>query len=153
MFYWQDIRYALRLLRKSPALTLLIVVVLGGGLGVSIFTFSFLYTAMLRPIPVSGGDRIVRVTSSSGRSLVGLDVVDLARMRESMTALMDVGAFTSRELVSGDEGAAQRRVLGATAAEWNIFQATRTPAALGRGFREEDASRGAEPVVGGWNTK
>ena len=87
MFYWQDVRYALRLLRRSPALTLLIVVVLGGGLGVSIFTFSFLYTAMLRPIPVAGGERIVRVSATTGRSTVGLDLADLARMRESLTTL------------------------------------------------------------------
>jgi len=147
VFYWQDVRYALRLLRKNPTLTLLIVVVLGGGLGVSIFTFSFLYTAMLRPIPVSGGDRVVRVTATSGLSAVGLDVADLARMRESMTTLSDVGAFTSRELVVGDEASGDRRVIGATAAEWNIFRATRSQAALGRAFRPEDARRSAEPVI------
>ena len=147
MFYWQDVRYALRLLRKSPALTLLIVIVLGGGLGVSIFTFSFLYTAMLRPIPVSEGDRIVRITATAGRSAVGIDVADLARMRESMTTLSDVGAFTTRELVAGDDASQQRRVLGATAAEWNIFRATRSQAAFGRTFREDDAARASEPVI------
>ncbi len=147
MFYWQDVRYALRLLRKNAALTLLIVAVLGGGLGVSIFTFSFLYTAMLRPIPLSGGDRIVRVTASSARSAVGLDVADLARMRESMTTLTDVGAFTSRELVIGDEASGGRRVIGATAAESNIFRATRSQAALGRAFRPDDARQSAEPVI------
>ena len=147
MFYWQDVRYALRLLRKNPALSLLIVVVLGGGLGVSIFTFSFLYTAMLRPIPVTGGDRVVRVTATSGASAVGLDVADLARMRGSMTTLTDVGAFTSRELVVGDDASGGRRVIGATAAEWNIFRATRSQAALGRAFRMEDGLRSAEPVI------
>ena len=147
MFYRQDVRYALRLLRKNAALTLLIVAVLGGGLGVSIFTFSFLYTAMLRPIPVSGGDRVVRVTAQSGASAVGLDVADLARMRESMTTLTDIGAFTSRELVVGDDASGGRRVIGATAAEWNIFHATRSQAALGRAFRAEDGLRSAEPVI------
>ena len=147
MFYWQDVRYALRLLRKNAALTLLVVAVLGGGLGVSIFTFSFLYTAMLRPIPVSGGDRIVRISARSGAAAVGLDVADLARMRETMTTLSDVGAFTSRELVVGDDASGGRRVIGATAAEWNIFHATRSQAALGRAFRAEDGLRSAEPVI------
>jgi predicted permease len=147
VFYWQDIRYALRLLRKSPALTTLTIAVLGGGLGVTIFTFSFLYTAMVRPIPVSGGDRIVRVTATAGPAAVGLDAADLSRIRGSITTLADVGAFTSRELVAGGEGAGDRRVIDATAAEWNIFQATRTRAALGRTFRPDDAARGAEPVL------
>ena len=146
MFYWQDVRYALRLMRKSPVFTALTVVVLGGGLGVSIFTFSFLYTVMLRPLPVSGGDRIVRLTQSAGAANVGIDAFDLRRMRPTITTLTDLGAFTSRELVVG-EGAESRRVIHATAAEWNIFQATRTSAALGRGFTPDDQARGAEPVI------
>ena len=138
---------ALRLLRKTPALTLLTIGVLGGGLGVSIFTFSFLYTTMLRPIPVSGGDRIVRVTMRSGNANLGIDAVDLAQMRGSITTLTDFGAYTNRELVAGEEGAAQRRVIAATAAESNIFQSTRTAAALGRAFGPDDHARGAEPVI------
>src|SRR5690349_3849301 len=103
MFYWQDVRYAFRLLRRSLALTLLTVCVLGGGLGVAIFTFSFLHTAMLRPIPVSGGDRIVRVSQSAGTASIGIDAADLAQMRASITTLTDIGSFASRELVVGNE--------------------------------------------------
>ncbi|HEX6050234.1 MAG TPA: ABC transporter permease [Gemmatimonadaceae bacterium] len=146
MLYWQDIRYAFRLLRKNAGLSLLTVGVLGGGLGVSIFTFSFLYTAMLRPLPVGGGDRIVRVSQTSGSATTGIDAVDLDEVRGSITTLTDVGAFTSRELVAGNAGT-QRRVMDATAAEWNIFEATRTRPALGRTFTAADQERGAEPVV------
>lgn len=147
MFHWQDVRYALRLLRKNPVLSLLTVVVLGGGLGVSIFTFSFLYTTMLRPLPVQGGDRIVRVSQSFGPRTTGIEATDLARMRGSITTLTDIGAYTTRELVVGEEGGARRRVIRAAAAEWGIFQTTGTRAALGRGFRPGDAARGAEPVI------
>jgi predicted permease len=147
MFYWHDVRYAFRLLRKSLGLTLLTVCVLGGGLGVAIFTFSFLHTAMLRPLPVSGGDRIVRVSQTSGTSSIGIDAADLAQMRGSITTLTDIGSFDSRELVVGDEKAGGRQVIGATAADWNIFETTRTRAALGRTFRPDDAARGAEPVL------
>jgi predicted permease len=147
MFFWQDVRYAFRLLRKSFALTMLTVCVLGGGLGIAIFTFSFLHTAMLRPIPVSGGDRIVRVSQTSGTSTIGIDAADLAQMRGSITTLTDIGSFDSRELVVGDENQGGRQVIGATAADWNIFETTRTRAALGRTFRPDDAARGAEPVL------
>jgi hypothetical protein len=58
MLYWQDVRYALRLLARSPLFTLLTVVVLSGGLALSIFTFTFLHTAMLRPLPLGGGDPV-----------------------------------------------------------------------------------------------
>lgn len=142
MFYWQDVRYALRLLRRSPVFTLLTVVVLAGGLGLSIFTFSFLYTAVLRPLPLPGGDRIVRVQQATGR---GLGVADLALMRPAVTTLSDIGTYTSRELIIGSDGA--QRALDATAAEWNVFQFTRTLPALGRGFLPGDAVVGAEPVI------
>ena len=64
MLHWNDVRYALRVLRRSPLFTALTVAVLGGGLGLSIFTFSFLYTAVVKPLPVAGGDRIVRIEQS-----------------------------------------------------------------------------------------
>jgi predicted permease len=145
MLYWHDIRYALRLLRRSPLFTLLTIIVLSGGLGVSIFTYSFLHSVMLRPLPVSEGEQIVRVMQEVRGSAPSLDAADLALMRPHLTTLADVGAYTDRELILGSDGA--RRVLDATAAEWNIFEVTRTRPALGRGFRADDQARGAEPVI------
>lgn len=103
MLHWNDVRYALRILRRSPLFTGLTVAVLGGGLGLSIFTFSFLYTAVVKPLPVPGGDRIVRIEQSMSGSARSFDVVDLAAMRPSITTLGAIGAFTSRGLVIGDE--------------------------------------------------
>src|SRR5262245_43322746 len=146
MFFWQDVRYALRLLAKTPIFTLLTIAVLAGGLGLSIFTFSFLHTAMLKPIPVPQGEEIVRLMTMEGSRTRGVvDAADLAAMRPSITTLSDVGAYGSREVVIGTRDGA--RSITATETEWNIFQVTRTPAALGRGFNPDDQVRGAEPVV------
>jgi predicted permease len=145
MLHVQDIRYAFRLLRRSPVFTALTVVVLGGGLGLSIFTFSFLHTAMLKPLPVIDGDRIVSVQRVIETNTSGLDAVDAAAMRPAIRTLSEVGVFTMRDFVIGDEG--HRRVISAVVTEWNIFQITRTGAALGRGLRPDDQLPGAEPVV------
>jgi predicted permease len=147
MLHWQDVRYAFRLLRRSPVFTLLTVVVLGGGLGLSIFTFSFLHTAMLRPLPLDEGERIVRVEPLTFGRGGAIDAADVARARPAITALSRVGAYEGRSLILGSDGGARRHVIDATAAEWTIFELTRTPPALGRGFRPEDGARGAEPVV------
>jgi len=146
MFYWQDVRYAFRLLTRAPGFTLLTVLVLAGGLGLSIFTFSFLHTAILKPLPVAEGDRVVRVlTAEDGLSSGSMDAADLAAIRSRITTLTDLGAYETRELVVGaGEGT---RSIDAAATEWNIFQATRTPAAVGRGFTPEDQRPGAEPVI------
>jgi predicted permease len=142
-----DLRYALRLLRKSPLFTLLTIIVLGGGVGISIFTFSFLYTAMVKPLPVSEGERIVRVSESTGSRTRGIDAYDLVRMRGAITTLTDIGAYTGRELLVSDADGTHSRTVDATAAEWNVFRVTRTGAWLGRGFRADDEERGAEPVI------
>ena len=145
MFFWQDVRYALRLLAKNPVFTLLTVLVLGGGLGLSIFTFSFLHTAMLKPIPVPEGEGIVRLlTLANGRG-GAVEAADLAAIRPSLTSLTEVGAYSVREYVIGTGEAT--RSIGATESEWNIFEVTRTRPALGRGFHPDDQARGAEPVV------
>ncbi|MEP7011529.1 MAG: ABC transporter permease [Acidobacteriota bacterium] len=145
LFYGQDVRYAFRLLAKSPLSSLLTVVVLAGGLSVSIFTFSFLYTAMLKPLPVREGEGIVKLLSVTNGSWGAIDAADLAAVRRRLTSLTDLGAYSSRELVVGTgEGT---RAIQATETEWNIFEVTRTLPALGRGFRREDQVAGAEPTV------
>jgi len=145
MIHAQDIRYALRLLLRSPGFTLLTVLVLAGGLGLSTFTFSFLYTAMLRPLPLGDGARIVRVDPVvDGRRTV-LDAVDVVPMRNGLTSIQEVGAFGGRTILVGTEG--KRRAVDATVAEPVLFGIARTPALLGRTLLASDAVPGAEPVI------
>ncbi|MEP6763881.1 MAG: ABC transporter permease [Gemmatimonadaceae bacterium] len=145
MFHAMDVRYAFRLLRRSPFFTLLTVIVLSGGLGLSIFTFSFLHTAMLKPIPISNGERVVSVRVAIGTNSGPFDLADVASMRASIKAITDVGVYANRSIVVGTEE--KPRVISATASQWDIFKFTRTSAALGRTFMAEDADVGAEPVI------
>ena len=145
MLHWQDVRYAVRLLSRSPGFALLTILVLAGSLGLSTFTFSFLYTAMVRPLPLGDGERIVRLTQLEGRRRTTVDVVDLAALRASMKTVREIGGYTKREMILGREG--DRRVLTATSAEPSLFSVARTPAFLGRSLLPSDAAPGAEPVI------
>lgn len=146
MLHWQDIRYALRQLVRTPGFTLLTLLVLGGGLGLSIFTFSFLHTAILRPLPLPGGDRVVRVMATvDGLGLGSIDAADFAALRGRITRLTEVGVYGDRELILGS-GEGTRAIRAATV-EWHLFEATRTAPRLGRGFTPEDQRPGAEPVI------
>jgi predicted permease len=145
MYFLSDLRYAIRLLVRSPRFTLLTVLVLSGGLALSIFTFSFLYTAMLRPLPLSGGQRIVRVEQRDDGGTSSLDAHDVALMRPFVRTLAGMGAFTSRSFVIGDEQ--RRRVIEATVTESNIFDVARTRALIGRVLFPADQLPGAEPVI------
>lgn len=145
MLHWQDVRYAARLLVRSPGLTLLTVFVLGGGLALSIFTFSFLHTAMLRPLPLGDGAAIVRVMATRGVETQSIDAVALADVRRGVTTLSQMGAYRTRDIVVGRD--AGRQVIDATETEANLFPLTRTPAARGRVLLPADAEPGAEPVI------
>ncbi|GLC23626.1 ABC transporter permease [Roseisolibacter agri] len=149
MLHAQDVRYAFRLLARAPGFTLLTLLVLAGGLGLSTFTFSFLHTAMLRPLPLSEGERVVRIDPQVAGRQQAIDAVDVAALRDAssgtLRTIRETGAYAGREVVLGrDEG---RRIVGATVAEPALFTVARTPALYGRAMVAADADAGAEPVI------
>ena len=145
MFHWMDVRYAFRLLRRSPRFSLLTVLVLSGGLGLAIFTFSFLHTAMLKPLPLANGDRIVSIRQELGSRTTPLDAVDITSIRRASRKLTELGAYTTQVFVLGTDE--HPRVIQATVGEWGMFGFTRTPAMLGRTFSRDDAATGAEAAI------
>src|ERR1700757_2740317 len=54
----QDIRYALRQVRRSPGFALVTVLALSLGVGVSVAVFSIIDAVVLRPLPYEHADRI-----------------------------------------------------------------------------------------------
>lgn len=58
---WQDVRYALRLLRRSPLMASAVIVTLALGIGATTAIFSVVHAALLRELPYRDPDRIVRV--------------------------------------------------------------------------------------------
>src|SRR5882724_7985492 len=65
---WLDVRYALRMMKKSPGLTAVLVITLALGIGATTTIFSVIHSVVLRPLPYERSDELVRVyTQLSGR--------------------------------------------------------------------------------------
>ena len=140
-----DLKYALRLLLKRPWFTVLTVLVLAGGLGISLYTFAVLNTMVYGELPVPDGRAIVRLGVSDGPNVAPFDAYELARILPAAQSIADGGAYrTSRALV-GEPGSS--RSVRVIESDWRIFETTRTPPLLGRGFVRDDSSAGAEPVA------
>jgi hypothetical protein len=62
---FQDLRYGVRIWARSPGFTLMAVLVLAIGIGVNVSAFSLFDMVALKPLPVTGADRIVRLERRS----------------------------------------------------------------------------------------
>ena len=62
--FWQDLRYAVRVLGKNRGFSATAILVLALGIGTSVAIFAFVDAALIRPLPYADPQRLVHVTES-----------------------------------------------------------------------------------------
>ncbi|HKW31563.1 MAG TPA: ABC transporter permease [Candidatus Acidoferrum sp.] len=141
----QDLRYSVRQLVKTPALTLTALASLALGIGATTAVFSVVYAALINPYPFVAADRIVRLTmdSKAGQgdwiNLNGPQIREVRQlgMVESLLA-MDYHAM----ILTGHEIPENVNAVGLIA---NGFTDLGVPPFLGRGLLPSDAIEGQHP--------
>jgi predicted permease len=146
----QDVRFALRSLRRTPGLTTFVIITLALGIGMTSATFSMVDALIFRPYPVPHPSTIVTLVSTTHDSPFDdfsyreyLDIRDKTNSYDGVIANADMEAvgFSS-------EPGATPRIKGGMMVSGNYFHVLGVEPRLGRGFREdEDQVPGRNPVV------
>jgi predicted permease len=144
----QDVRYALRILRKNPGFTLAAVLSLALGIGANLTIFSFVDAFFLRPVPAREPERLVNVEASRDSRWNGYYAYPAyAHYRDHSKSFEALAAHYSTAplnlVIEGDARVASGAVVSA-----NYFSTLGIQPRLGRFFLpEEDAVPDRNPVV------
>lgn len=136
----QDLRYAVRGLRQSPAVTITVVLTLALGMGANAAIFSLLNAWLLRPLPLMEPQRLVavwRMDSAAPRDPAYFnlyhDYVVWETANRTMTSL--AATFDEPYILTG---AGDPEELHGAVSTWNLFDTVGATAEIGRLFVAED---------------
>jgi len=143
--YFQDLRFAVRILFKSPWISGLAIGALALGIGVTATMFSIVYGALLRGLPFDRGDQIMSVVGVRRDGRVPLSIHDYVELRDQQRSFETLAAFY-QGTVNVTWGERPERFEGAFVSA-NALTALGVMPSLGRPFREDDATAGAPLVM------
>ncbi|HEV2114699.1 MAG TPA: ABC transporter permease [Terriglobales bacterium] len=145
----QDIRYGLRMLRKSPGFTAVAMVTLALGIGANTAIFSVVKCVLLKPLPFSNPDRLVNLWESNphnpGDEIMPVPPADFRDWQDRTHSFAEIGA--SYDVQKSLTGAGAPEALVGYAFSSNVFHVLGVTPLLGRTFTTEEDRPGAERVV------
>jgi len=139
----REFRPALRMLRKRPTFALVSVATLALGIGACTMIFSVVYAILLRPLPYSNPERLVRFYASNREQNLegaGFAQGDFLDARKQLTTVTGLSAATIRNAnLTGD---AEPEAVAIAVVSPGLFQLLGVPAAQGRTLLPSDEQPG-----------
>src|SRR4051794_32233006 len=148
-----DLRYAFRLLLKSPAFAAVAILTLALGIGANTAIFSVVEGTLLRPLPFPHAERLVRIYEAldeNGARTASLNLSDrtLARFREFARDIFeDVAGGTGSAAVVGLNDGSPVQTVPTALITSNFFDILGLPPAQGRNFTAEEGRDAAASVA------
>ncbi len=145
-----EIRLALRALRRSPAFTVTVLLTLALGVGANTAMFSATYTLLLAPLPYQDSGRLVSLyeTGADGNPRQ-VSLSDLQDWRSELDSLESLAGYRLRSfgLQRGVGDGEQPAVIQVGMTTADLFQVLRAEPVIGRAFTEQEEREGAEVIV------
>ncbi|HJT69811.1 MAG TPA: ABC transporter permease [Terriglobales bacterium] len=147
----QDVRYALRQVRKAPGFALVAVITLALGIGANTAIFSVVYGVLLRPLPFKDADRIVRIwhvppqSSFPGITQFSVSAANYFDWQKQNNVFdsMAIYHYHPFTLTGGD----QAQQIDATGVSGDFFSTLGVQPQLGRALTADDDKPGSNVVV------
>jgi putative ABC transport system permease protein len=143
----QDLRYALRQLRKNPGFAAVAVVTLALGIGANTAVFSVINAVMLRPLPYYQPERLIEAQSSELHEFEAFDVCypDFLDWRTQNHTLEHLVSYRDNEFtLTGLERPIQ---VDAEIVSWDLVDALGVRPELGRGFLRDEEKTGSRVIL------
>ena len=146
---WQDLRYGLRMLLKSPGFTAIALLTLALGIGANTAIFSYVNAWLIHPLPYPQADRLMVLLShdtKKGWTANGVNsTADFLDYQQQNASFEQLAAWTQWSFNLTSDGPPDR-VLGGLVS-WNFFQTLGAKPMLGRVFLEQESQPAASHVA------
>jgi macrolide transport system ATP-binding/permease protein len=144
---WQDLRYGLRMLRKTPGFTAIAILSLALGIGANTAIFSLVNTALLRPLPVDKPEQLVGLNNTAGeRMFPAFSYPNYKDFESRNQVFSGMIAYRFAPLSISHDGINER--LWGYIVSGNYFEVLGVRAGLGRLIStDDDRAPGGHPVA------
>ncbi len=141
----QDIRYAVRALRRAPGFATIAIITLALGIGATTIVYSLVDGILLKPLPIVEPDRVVmaRELSSAGEEF-SVSWPNFVDWRDRSTSFENLAVW--RGIPANLTGTDRPRRLMIRQVSWNLFDVLGVRPILGRGLTQADDQPGVERV-------
>ena len=143
--FGQDLRFALRSLRRSPGFAFMAVLTLALGIGVNTAIFSLVDAVLVRELPYQHPDGLVWAWSVRPENEGPFGVADFIEYRDRNRSLASIAAYADTTAILTGRGDPVR--LRGVRVSANMFQTLGASARLGRTLEPNDDRADASPVV------
>jgi putative ABC transport system permease protein len=145
---WQDLKFAVRMLRKNPAFTAVAVLTLALGIGANTAIFSVINTVLLQPLPYKEPGRIISLTQMDLRTHASgalMSYTKYTQIKEQNKTLESLGGYYSLTLSLVTER--EPEAVNGARASIDFFRVLGVLPARGRTFLPEEEQDGGPDVA------
>jgi predicted permease len=144
----RQLRYAYRLLRKTPGFTITALLTLAVCLGSNLTIFAVINSILLRPLPFPESDRLVTIFNTYPKAGVdrdGASVTNYYERRGQIPAFASISIYRFETAIIGESGSTEREQV--TRVSPDFFSTLGIGPVVGRGFKAEETSYETDNVV------